>query len=61
MTFQVHVCQVPVSIAYCAAVQIGTHSSADEMMPRRMQNMIVDKFGLVRVMMPGSVPNGYGK
>jgi hypothetical protein len=52
---------VPVSIAYCAAVQIGTNSSADEMMPRRMQNMIVDKFGLVRVMMPGSVPNGYGK
>jgi hypothetical protein len=60
MAFQLHVCQVPVSMAYCAAMQIGTHSSADEMMPLRMQ-MILDKFGLVRAMMPGSVPNGYGK
>jgi hypothetical protein len=31
------------------------------MMPLLMQNMISNKFGLVRVMMPGSVPNGYGK
>jgi hypothetical protein len=30
-------------------------------MPLRMQSMILDKFGLARVMMPGSVPNGYGK
>jgi hypothetical protein len=61
MTFQLHVSQVPVSMAYCAAMQIGTHSSADEMMPFRMQILIVDKFWLVRAMMPGSVPNGYGK
>jgi hypothetical protein len=61
MTFQVHVSQVPVSMAYCAAMQIGTHSSADEMMPLRMQNLILDKLGLMRAMMPGSVPNGYGK
>ena len=61
MAFQLHVSQVPVSMACCAAMQIGTNSSADEMMPVRMQKVIMDKSGLVRAMMLGSVPNGYGK